>query len=275
MSNAENWALYALAKYVEATLDGAYPFRPLLDKDFPEARKIIKTIADNGLSGFWATEAFSKAGVLSQLHYNATRYQYLSNSSTFFTFNSSFSAYTVADLTTVYFARYDTAYNTSINNFLDGIKNQSRYRLWNYKLKKSISCFNKTNISILQQHDSITAFKISRDFCNKHIRQKLSDNSTATQLENDMVTPVRDGLDSKKAAPVYTIASNSSKQMTFAVGANVQTAVSDRVLANYFEGVTTDQRVESCERIFGGIVSDVSHTNCKLPLSSVLTDTVQ
>jgi hypothetical protein len=122
MSNAENWALYALAKYVEATLDGAYPFRPLLDKDFPEAQKIIKTIADNGLSGFWATEAFSKAGVLSQLHYNATRYQYLSNSSTFFTFNSSFSAYAVADLTTAYFARYDTAYNTSINNFLDSIR---------------------------------------------------------------------------------------------------------------------------------------------------------
>lgn len=251
-STADNWALYALSKYIRQYLtDDEFPWLPQIDSGDSTA---IQPVTIDGVSTFTATLNFSSDALISQKGYNSTRYQIATNITGF---GSGLNKTRMADLTSTtwytntdnYSAKYEAARATFLADWQSALVGAQN----DFKVFEKDTCFNSnlTTSSIFKQMNLNYTIELIHDFCNTNIRTDI----------NQFMYPALYGP-TQVLSYMLKLFEDQVNPVLFMLALDPASAVDYRYLHNFFDGASdnTDALVSSCERKFNAILSNVSCT---------------
>ncbi|KAF2825600.1 hypothetical protein CC86DRAFT_382630 [Ophiobolus disseminans] len=264
---AENWALYALARYVQTTVrDQAYPWLPLLDGQLETMGipRLLSTLANNGISGIYATAAFSSNATYSQLRYNQSRYQIALNEGARFLNNTTgggIDQNRLFDLRTASLTPYRAYYanfTASLDKFIADYEKAVSNGILSFGLGGGHSCFKRDDHPTFQGYGVKEAVQSSREFCNKLLKP-MTESFNNSDWQERLISPLlQQGTKGRKSALLYSLPqASSNRSITFGIAADFG-AVIYRFYSNFFDGTTFDVFVKGCERVFTNLIIDVS-----------------
>jgi len=262
--------LYALSRYVRSRLSNkTHPFLPLLDKQLDSSKNAIKTVGDNGVSAFYATEAFSAITNISQLRYNKTRYQIDLNATKLI---SGLDATRMANLSTAYFApiTINPAYPQDLYAFQAGFRTAYENNQWNFQASKASICFDPKRNSTFQAYDPKDALEFSREFCNNRVKPVLT--STNTTNKEGTIFPLlyRDVGGRKSVFQHGWARQHSNTSISFAIAGDLFGMINEHTLNTFFQGrsLDYDSQAKDCESMFKDLIDTVSSSQVNFGLLS-------
>jgi hypothetical protein len=255
---ADNYALYALSKYVAPKINNSFPF--LLEmKNYLNWSAYV--VPDDSIPSKPAAlrDPYSLPS-FSQPNYNITRLQ---RSSGILDFDSLLDVNRTADISNTPFLVNTDTYPSIYNSQLDfserafapafsdlAIDIDSTYNL---------TCFgdNSSLYSNVKEFDGNEALDLAEKFCNDVISHK--------EEGNNLPPTVRTALWTKNFTRDYPLTNvNTSVHLGFAATSDPALYIQSRSIESLFEGNVADAKFNHCGLLFEGIINRVSETDKRL-----------
>ncbi|CAO2655425.1 Nn.00g104890.m01.CDS01 [Neocucurbitaria sp. VM-36] len=254
LHNADNYALFALSKYVSQVIEGSFPWLPRLDRNEEWSPLIIQP--PSGVNGkpFTLTEKFSDKSV-SQPSYNRSRYQ----PNVTFSEPPEVLGESAVDLTKTSWLQTDDSFSAGWikqrNDFLDELKYAWGNGSLDMDTKRTLTCFKNgtTTHDTYGLHD-IQPFNVTQGadaavfFCERFRNWTFKPvyptvhNITETALIQDSILDYESG--------------NKTNAMNFLWLPDPDSFLVERPMRSLFEGVTDADRVRHCHMTYKFIMNE-------------------
>ncbi|KAJ4362554.1 hypothetical protein N0V83_010648 [Neocucurbitaria cava] len=249
MLNADNYALFALSKYVSQAIEGSFPWLPRLERQEVWSPTILSTFNGN----LAVTDTFSQK-LISQPNYNQSRYQLTSNT----TQPLEVLGKSAVDLTRSVWFRQDTAYPIGWTDQRNAFLNELTYAYGNTSLnmdtKRTLICFrNGTSpppVNI-QPFDSTEASDAAQAFCSNVTN--VTNITSPSTVYPAVLSPVTNLTRLRGGG---TNGKNDSNTMNFVLAAHPDSFLQNRIATNLFEGNTSDKKADHCYMTYKYIMDE-------------------
>jgi len=251
MSLADNYALFALSKYVAQTIRGNFTFLPqLAHEGFGYSEIVVPFSADDGAS-ILLNEVFSQRNY-SQPNYDASRLQ----PDKIVHVENLLDPNQKADITSMPYVKTmpdnsGTRRETlSVITFAEAWKDQ----LINIDTSYNLTCFGKDpgQHPSAKDFDGEEAVEFAQEFCKDIL--KSADNKTP------IPPSVRDTSDFRNASRVYTLKkTNAESHLGFFAVADPASFIEARHTWRFFEGNTEEARIDHCRLTYKDIIRNVRY----------------
>ncbi|KAF1847219.1 uncharacterized protein K460DRAFT_55538 [Cucurbitaria berberidis CBS 394.84] len=248
--NADNYALFALSKYISQVIEGSFPWLPRLERNEPSWSPLIVTNLGGIQGGAVAvTEKFSE-NTVSQPRYNKSRYQLdlgtynprdrLGNSA--------------VDLSNSSWLQQESSYpegwHKQRNDFLQEWTSAWDNVSLNMDTKRTHVCFKNGNNASTpygsidsQPFDATEAAELALKFCNETVRQWMK-----ITVYPSVLTAAKKAID--LSVWHQTGRKNSTNEMNFFWTADPNKFLSARAVGRLFEGRSDDDKIQHCHATY-------------------------
>ncbi|KAH7377839.1 hypothetical protein BKA66DRAFT_588457 [Pyrenochaeta sp. MPI-SDFR-AT-0127] len=255
--NADNYALFALSKYVSQLLHaGEFAWLPRLNLNTPWTTEIVQRYTATGVNTFAVTGLFG-AQTVSQLRYNLTRYQ----SAEDVIFRTELPEYRQADIWNAPWVPEDLNYSQDYisrrGKFYEEWSKAVDNDLRNIDTIRNLTCFGQDSGAhpIARAFDLEEATQLAKQFCNKKVRKALNDSAVlypaALVHDSNATSYLRDWL----GRP------NGTAPMNFYIALHPSSVESNKSFYEFFEGKDEDLRVAHCWLTFKHIIENCDQSS--------------